>query len=100
LPPILEGRDHLRRRDVTLIVAGECRHHADARHLDTVLEMQRGPLFHRFDILGVAAVQVLLGEPFRRRSARSSKIKYRNREEFVVTGGRQVPSVRAHQFIP
>jgi len=63
---IFQGRNDLRWRNVALVVAAERRHHADPRHLDAVFEVQRGLLLHRLDILGVAAVQVFLGEALRR----------------------------------
>ncbi|HYU13286.1 MAG TPA: hypothetical protein VEK82_11960 [Stellaceae bacterium] len=63
---VFERRNDLRRGNVALIIAAERRHHPDPRHLDVVFEVQRGLLLHRLDIFGVAAVQVLLGEPFRR----------------------------------
>jgi hypothetical protein len=65
--PILQGRDDLSRRDVTLVIAAECRHHTDAGDIDIVFEVQCRLLFQRFDIFGVTPVQVLLGEPLGRR---------------------------------
>ena len=61
---VFQGRDHLSRRDIALVVAAESRHDADARHIDAVFEIQRRLLLHRLDILRMAAVQVFLREAF------------------------------------